>query len=431
MRQRIVIIGGGFAGVECAKRLSERFKQQQGLEVVLLSADSYLLFYPLLIKVAVGSLEARHVSVNLRTYLPACRVILGKFLGFSPVRRSVKYRALGKDQELSLDYDQLILALGGASKIPDIPGLRAKALTISDLNDSSHCYHAVMRRFEDANALEPEQVERRRALLSFAVVGGGYTGVEMASELMSLLQHASKNYPKIKPEDCAVHLIEMQDHLMGGVSAKLDQVVTERLKSQGVQLHLACSLKEVGEGVLSLDSGRKLRLETVFWAGGLSPNPVILNLPVPKSKGGLIQTTEYLNVAGLHDVWAIGDCANNPDRKGEPLPNTAQIAKKLAKHLVKNLVNLIESRPLLAHRVKSQGMLLPMAERFAVLYTKNLVIKGRAPWLLWFVYHIVMLPQARHKTLVMAELILNQIVGRELVDPALRSNKGQDLRRIA
>ncbi|MFW7379839.1 MAG: NAD(P)/FAD-dependent oxidoreductase [Oligoflexus sp.] len=431
-KRRIVVVGGGFGGVYCAKHLSERLKHHKEWEVVLLSMDSYLLFYPLLIKVAVGEVEPRHASIYLRGYLKYVKVVLGKFTDLVATRSEICYQPHLQDNVLSLNYDHLVFALGSGSDVPNIPGLKEKVRLMQSIDDAVKSRRLLLDRLEEAESLGLyDRRDLQRKLLSFAVIGGGYTGIELASDLKEFLNEVTKNYPSIDKEDASVHLIEMTNQLLPGQGEKLAKVVARRLQQQGVEIHLGEAVKKVQASYIQLESGKSFLADTIYWCGGVTPPDVLKDLPLPKSDKGMILTTPYLNVAGHRNIWAIGDCAANVSPDGKLLPPTAQIANKLARHLVRNILNAIKDKPWLASRVKSSGMMIPLGQRFAAIKMGRFVFKGKMPWYLWCIYHSLKIPQFSHKLKISFELLIDSLFGRNVGDPGLRQKSKSKENRVA
>jgi NADH dehydrogenase len=416
-KRKIVIVGGGFGGLYAAKYLAERLAQNDEWEVVVLSNTSYLLFYPLLIKVATGQVESRHASVFLRGYLDRCRVVLGQFLDYDPQRQQLRFQPHLHDEPQTMTYDHLVLALGSKTVMPDIPGLAQNARTMHSIEDALESRQLFLDRLEMAEG--EADPAKRRELLTFTIVGGGYTGCELAIDFYEFLQDAQTLYPHVNADDIHVHLVEMEKQLLPGMPEKLSQATQQHLENRGVQLHLEDSLESVDRQQARLKSGMILPGGGLYWCAGVGPTRATQNLKLPKNKKGFIKTTEYLNVPGDEHVWAIGDCAANPSPGGSVYPPTAQIALKMARHLAKNILRSTVDKPILACRVKSAGMIIPLGKHYAAAQIRSLTMTGIVPWFVWGSYYAWRIPRISNKFKLAFDLIMDEFSGRDVGDPAL------------
>ncbi|MHC4430059.1 MAG: NAD(P)/FAD-dependent oxidoreductase, partial [Planctomycetota bacterium] len=350
LRKRIVILGGGFGGAYCAQAL-ERTLRGKDVEVVLFERHNYFIFYPLLLEAGTGSLEPRHAVVPLRAFLKKTDLRMADVVDVDFERRAVRYRLVGSDTTAELDYDHLVIALGSVTRMPDdVPGLRTHAYEIKSLADAVGLRDRAIAALELANATE-ESI-RRRALLHFVVVGGSFTGAEVAGEFEMFLRQGARRYGRVGQWEVAVTLVERDDRILRALPA---------------------------ESVV-LSDGETLDAHTVIWCAGIEQNPLICKWPLPADDRGYILCDRDLRVQEFENVWAIGDCAINPDREGNGYPATAQHAVAQAGHLARNLAAVLSGAATKPCDIMTKGSLAALGCRTGVAKVFGLKLSGFAAW---------------------------------------------------
>ena len=349
--QRIVIVGGGFAGVKCARVLQ---KQVRGTaEVVLFSRDNHMVFQPLLPDVAGSSLNPRAVAPPLRLLLPRIRCRTETVLEIDAAANEIVHE--GHDgTPRRLRYDHLVVACGNVVNLNGLPGMADHALPLKTIGDAIAMRAHVMRQLEKADLADtPEQ---RAFYLTFIVVGGGFSGVEIAGELNDLLRHSLKHYPNVRADDVMVTLLHGQAEILPELTPALRRFAQQRMAGRGIKLMCEVKAAEVTKRGVLLTNGRKVEGATVICTVGTAPNPLVAALDAPKERGRLA-TEPDMRVPGHANLWAVGDCAIVPNAyDGKAGPPTAQFAEREGCQCAKNIARVLRGEATLPFHHKSFGM---------------------------------------------------------------------------
>lgn len=388
-KQRVVVLGGGFAGAYCAQALQRRLRGED-TEVVLLDRHNYFLFSPLLVEAGTGSLEPRHAVVSIRAFLPEAKFKMAELSGVDAERQLVHYRLPETDRTESLSYDYLVLALGSVTNLPPVPGLAEFAFEIKSLADAVALRDRAIRMLELADSTEDEGA--RRALLHFVFMGGNFTGAEAAGEFEVFLREAAKKYSNLNPRDVSVTLIEVTDRLLRALDADLSEYATEKMRRRGIEVLLNESVERITEDTVELRSGRGLEARTVIWCAGIAPSPHLQNVPFPKDERGYLLTERDLRVPDFENVWALGDCAVNPGPSGAPYPATAQHAVRQGKHAAADIVRVMQGKPTSPCDIESTGSLAALGCRTGVARVFGIKLSGFPAWWLWRTVYFLKMP---------------------------------------
>ena len=241
-KPRIVILGGGFAGAYCAQALERKLRADQA-EVVLIDRNNYFIFYPLLVEAGTGSLEPRHAVVSIRAFVNRTRFVMAEAVGADFEARQVLYRPTGEDRPRRLGYDHLVLAPGSVTRLPQVPGLAEHGFEIKSLADAVRLRDHAIRQLERADGCSDE-ADRRR-MLHFVVVGGNFTGVEVAGEFDVFLRRASRRYRSVRADEVAVTVVELGSRILPALDEDLASYATERLRERGVRVALDVSVSSI------------------------------------------------------------------------------------------------------------------------------------------------------------------------------------------
>ncbi len=386
---RIVILGGGFGGAYCAQGL-ERALRGRDADVLLVDRNNYFVFHPLLIEAGTGSLEPRHAVVPLRAFLKTVRFRMAETTGVDLTRRIVMARIPGEASAHEIPYDQLVLALGSITRLPEVPGLRQLGFELKSLPDAVQIRDRAIQMLERSDA-SPDAA-RRQALLRFLVVGANFTGVEVAAELQIFLRQARRRYPNVAPGDIDIVLVEMADRILPALSPSLAAYAAEKMRRRGIGIRLRSSVARIDPEEVTLVGGEKLPCFTVIWCAGIRPHPLIAGLGLPTTSQGYLQCDEFLRVRGQEDVWAVGDSAAIPNPAGGVYPPTAQHAVREGKHVAANLARRLSGERLVTFRYASKGSLVPLGCRSAVAEVFGFKLSGFPAYFLWRTYYWLMMP---------------------------------------
>jgi NADH dehydrogenase len=289
-----------------------------------------------------------------------------------------------------VSYAHLVIALGSVTGLPDVPGLPDYGFGMKNLSDAMALRDRAVHMLEVADAVaDPAE---RRTLLHFVVVGGSYTGVEVAGQFHTFLRQASRRYPNLQPEECQVTLVQRKDRILPTLDADLADYAAHHLRRLGVTIHLNTAAVKVEEERVYLDSREWLPTRTVIWCAGIAPNPFLKQLPVPRDGHGYILCERDLRVRGYETLWAIGDCAVNLDSEGKPYPATAQHAVRQGQHLAHNLACVMRGEAAEPCEIKSPGQLAALGSYRGVAKIYGLKFAGFPAWFLWRTVYLTKMP---------------------------------------
>jgi NADH dehydrogenase len=384
--QKVVILGGGFGGAYCAQRL-EKLLGAEEADILLLDGNNYFIFYPLLVEAGTGSLEPRHAVISIRAFLKRVRFRMGAVEKIDLEHRTVTYSVEGEGHEAG--YDQLVLALGSVTNTPDIPGLHDYGFVLKSLADAVALRDRAIAALEKANARGSAGLCSE---LHFVVVGGNFTGAEVAGEFLAFLRQASREYENVAAEDCHVTLVELKDRILSALDADLSAYALQALRKQGVQVFLDNSVVRIEEDTVHLKDGGSLRSNTVIWCAGIAPSPILDHLDLPKDERGYVLCDPSLRVEGHPEVWGIGDCAVNPDPDGRPYAATAQHAIRQGVHLAENLKRVCRADPPQPFVYDSRGSLAALGCRTGVARVGPMKLSGWPAWFLWRTVYLFKMP---------------------------------------
>ena len=241
---RIVIVGAGFAGATCARTLERALRSRRDVEIVLLDRHNYFVFTPLLVEAGTGSLRPRHAVVSIRAFLKRSRFVMAEVTAVDPAARQLRYRLEPGAPERALDYDHLVLALGSVTRLPPVPGLAEHGFELKSLADAVALRDRAIAMLELAEATDDDA--QRRALLHVVVVGGNFSGVEVAGEFLAFLREASRRYARVRPSDCRVTLVELGDTILSALGGPLSRYAEKRLGKMGVDVITRHAVDAIG-----------------------------------------------------------------------------------------------------------------------------------------------------------------------------------------
>jgi NADH dehydrogenase len=417
IKSRIVILGGGFAGVATAERLERKFGPDPSVEFTLISDTNALLFTPMLAEVATSSLEPTHISSPLRTSLRRTNVVRRRADGIDVERRRVLLEpdsgSAGNAAE-EVPYDHLVLALGAVSNYLGMDNLQENALDFKTLPDAIRIRNHAIDAFERADR-EPNP-EIRRSLLTFVVAGGGFAGAELAGGLNDFVRGMLAYYPNIPPEELRIIVIHSRGRILPELSETLADYALEHMKERGVTFELNTRVADAQRGVVVLDSGEEIRTETLVWTAGTTPNPLLQDLPVEHDKRGAVPVDENLAVPGYAGLWAAGDCAAVTDAKtGEPCPPTAQFALREAHTLAHNVHASVRGRSPKAFHFSGLGTLCVVGHHTACAEIKGVRFSGLLAWMMWRAVYLSKLPGLERKVRVFVDWNIELFFPRDIV----------------
>ncbi|WP_280357033.1 NAD(P)/FAD-dependent oxidoreductase [Nocardia otitidiscaviarum] len=408
---RIVIVGSGFAGVECARTL-ERTLRPGEAEVTLVAPDDAALYLPLLPQVAAGVLTARAVSVSLRRVLRRTEIAPGMVVGVEPDARRCVVRRLRSGLEYALDYDHLVLTPGSITRVMDVPGLREYGFGMKTLAEAVYLRDHVLRQLDLAAVAETEAERCERT--TFVAIGAGYAGTETAAVLNRLTKAAARQYfPRLDPTTVRWHLITHGDHIMPELGERLGADAKRLLARREIDFRPGASAAEVTERSVTLTTGAVIPTRTVLWSAGVAPSPLAAHLGAETARGRVVVGAD-LTVPGLAGVWACGDAAAVPDLStgGDAVcAPTAQHAGRQGRRLARNLTATLRGAARTPYRHRDLGMVVDLGGRDALARPLGIGLRGVPAQFVTRAYHLLALRTVVARTRTVFDWTLHALAG--------------------
>jgi NADH:ubiquinone reductase (H+-translocating) len=388
---RIVILGGGFAGVTTALELAKRCAGVLPVHITLVSEHNFFLFTPMLAEAAIGAVETRHILYPIRTLCGVWGIEFGEMSveAIDLGRRWLIARHRRSPVRQQVHYDKLVLSLGAAPNVATVPGAAEHALTFKAVGDAVRIRNHVIDLFEAAALIDDPWARQR--LLTFVVVGAGHAGTELMAGLEELTRGILlRHYPSI-PRD-GIRLVLVGSAVLPQTATNLATYTKEQLLKRGIELETARAA-EVTAGGLKLQDGRVIPSHCVIWTAGDRVSPVIAELPLAQTRDGRLQVNEFFEVEGVRDVYALGDNAAQADpHTGVPYVATAQVAVRQARALAAVLEAVLTGREKRPFRFRVLGEMVPLSRRTAVADLRGLKLVGFPAWFLWKTVYMLKLP---------------------------------------
>ena len=411
MGQRIVILGGGIGGVYTALHLERELKRRRDVEIILISRSNYFLMTPFLFEAGSGVLEPRHAVNPIRSLLKRTRFIEAEIDSIDLERKVVQTR-LVMEEPLAVEYDQLVLALGGVTNTKIIRGFE-HGLTFKTLGDAITLRNRTIQLFERAD-VEPHG-DRKRAQLTFVVIGGGFVGMELMGELTVFTRRLCRVYKNIRPEDVRYELIEAAGRIAPEFDEKLADYATDVLRSRGVSVRVNTKVDSIEDGRVNLPGGEVIPAETIVISTGVAPPPLLRDLPVEKSPRGAVMVEPTMQCKSRPEVWALGDCAFIPSPSGKPYPALAQHALREARVLARNIAASLCGGKLEPFVYETVGNLAALGHYDGVGKVYGIRLRGFIAWWVWRSYYLFRMPQWRRRVRVMVDWTVSLLFGTDIV----------------
>ena len=402
--KRILVLGGGFAGVECCLKLESYFGINSEIEITLVSEDNFILFTPMLPQVASGTIETRHIVTPIRTLIKKIKFYEGKIKYVDPHGKSVALYGTNENRGMLIHYDFLVVALGSKTNFFGMKNVEENSYQMSTINDAILLRNRIIDLMEQAeNETDPIL---RKALLRIVIVGGGFAGVETAGELNDFISDVSEYYPSISENDVKVTLIEATTEILNGFPQKLANFAKEKLVERGINVILDAGVTSFDGKEVLLKSGSKsnkvllsdssqqkghsrlveinsISSRTLVWTAGVTPIDLVKESLFRTHKGRIL-VNEYLQVPQFPEVFAIGDCSTfDPALSMKPFPPTAQIAEAHAKIAANNLKELVCGGKMTKFDYSWKGQSAIIGKRTGIASFFGINISGFLAYLLW------------------------------------------------
>ena len=385
---RIIIVGGGFAGVRCAKTLRKRLPPS-ACEIVLFNRENHLVFHPLLPEVAGGSINPDGVAVPLRYLLPSVHCRTEAVTGIDLRKHLLAYE--GHDSQVRrMRYDHIVLTCGATVNLGSIPGMADHAFPLKTVGDAIALRAHLMQQLDKAEVCDDSA--QRRQYLSVVVVGGGHSGVETAGEINDLLRGSRRFYPAIAEHHIKVTVVHSKPQLLPEVNPELREFARGKMEQSGIEVLTNARVEVVTADGAGLNDGRMVPAGTVVCTIGTSASAIIEELDAPKEHGRLL-TDADMRLRGIPDAWAAGDCACNINGyDGCPCPPTGQSAERQGRQVAQNILRVLQRQPTRPLWIRPLGQLCSLGGHSAVADFFGVRVSGFFAWFLWRGVYLFKLP---------------------------------------
>ncbi|MEO8695800.1 MAG: FAD-dependent oxidoreductase [Acidimicrobiales bacterium] len=408
----VVVVGGGFGGAFAARELERRLRHRDE-RVLLVAPDNFLLFSPLLPEAASGTIEPRHSVIPLREFLRRTDIVAGTIESLDlSARTAVLVDERGSRTDLS--FRSVIIAPGSTPRVLPIPGLVEHAVGFRTLADAIWLRNNVLAQLEAANAAT--DASRRRALLTFTFIGGGYAGVEALAELESMARDALRMYPRLRVIDMRWVLVEAQSTLLPGIQSTLARYTERILRKRGIEVYTESRLASCVDNMVTLDGPdvAPYRSETIVWTAGQRPSSFVAGLGLPLDERGRVVVDKYLAVDGTTHTYILGDAAAVPDRDGGTSPATAQHALREGRIAAINAAADLGIGTRRPFRYRNRGLAVTLGRWRGAAQVKQFSFTGPLAWWMGRSYHLLMLPGFSRKARVVTDWTLSLAFPRDV-----------------
>jgi NADH dehydrogenase len=393
--KRVLILGGGHAGVRCARELLELRRGTDEVEITLVSRENVEVWHGLMPQIVSGVLQAQHVLIPLREVLPGVTIYTREIEAIDLKARRVTLSQGGEGGQVELDADYLVIALGSVTDLSRFPGLTEHALQTKTIGDFIHLRNHLIEMLEAAS-VTTDPAERRR-LLTFVVAGAGYAGVEIASEANEFLRASLKSYPMLKSEELRVINVDILTRILPSFNDRLASRVVDRMKARGIELRLGLGLKEATGSAVTLTDGSRIETRSIIATVGIGTNPLLRNLSAPLARGRLV-CDRFCRVEGFPGVYAVGDNAAVPDpASGQPFGAMVMVAFGEGKQAARNIVAEIRSQPPEPTRPARFGEVALLSRRYGVAQVRGIELHGRPAALVSRLLFLSFMPSWRRR----------------------------------
>ncbi|BFU92729.1 MAG: nucleotide-disulfide oxidoreductase [Nitrospira sp.] len=416
---RIIIVGGGFAGVKCARTLRKKLSANT-CEIVLFSPENNMVFYPLLAEVASAAINPGAVTAPLRQMLHGVRCRTEEVRHIDLTTSEVEYeRYDGRSGRMA--FDHAVLSCGTVVNLTMVPGMAGHAFPLKSVGDAMALRFHVMEQLEKAEVCDDP--ERRRWYLSFVVIGGGFTGVEAAGEINDLIKTSTRFFSNFTAGDVTVTLVHSRDQILPEVSPTLREFARTKMEQAGIKMILnARATMATAEGV-ELHDGRMLRGTTLVCTIGTTAPLLVQRLDVPKERGRLL-TDPDMRVRGVSNLWTVGDCAHIVNAyDGQVSPTTGQFAERQGRQAAENIVRVLRGQSTEPFSYRPLGQLCGIGKRNAVAEIAGVRLSGFPAWWLWRTVYLLKSPSWSRRVKVAFDWTWELFFPRDLAHPRVNQTE--------
>ena len=398
-KKRILVLGGGFAGVDCTRKLESYFHSDYDIEITLVSDDNFLLFTPMLPQIVAGTIAPRHIVMPLRALCKKSRIYESVVRDIDPVQQHVTLEGTPEKIGVRIHYDYLVIALGSETNFFGLKNVEKHSFTMKTLADAISLRNRLIDMLEQAENEKNPKIKER--LLTFVIVGGGFAGVETAGEINDFLHDAVSYYHNTKKDDIHVILVEAASTILQGFNKRLTKYAHNKLKKNGIRILLESAvtsfdgknviLNKLSEPSVGIDSKNIISSHTLVWTAGVTPVEIIQN-SIFKIKKGKIVVNEFLEIPNHPGIFAIGDCSQFDDEVHNKFPPTAQLAEAHAKLVAYNIKQTIANKEKKKFEYNWKGQSAIIGKHYGIAEVMGMKITGFWAWILWRNYYLTKMP---------------------------------------
>jgi NADH dehydrogenase len=411
---RIVVLGGGFAGIYAVMELERRLGRDPAVEITLVNKDNFFVFTPMLHEVAASDLDLTHIVNPIRKLLRSATFFHGDVLEIDLAQKAVVVtHGVDGSHPHRLEYDHLVLALGAVTNFFGTPGLAARAFTMKTLGDAIALRNRIIDSLEEGDFECCPNVRRR--MMTFVIAGGGFAGVETVAAVHDFMYAALPHYPHLQPSDIRVVLVHPGAVILPELSEKLGRYAQRKLAARGIEMRLETKVKALTDDGVALSDGTHVPSANLVWTAGTAPNPLLERLACRKDRGRVV-VDEFLQVPDWPGLWSLGDCACVPDAaSGGIYPPTAQHASRQGKTLARNIAAEIRGGRKRPFAFKTLGQLATIGRRTGVANILGVNFSGFVAWWMWRTIYLMKLPRVERKVRVALDWTLDLLFTKDLV----------------
>jgi NADH:ubiquinone reductase (H+-translocating) len=411
-KTKIIIAGGGFAGLYAAMHFDKGLARRPDVEVTLISRDNFILFTPMLHEVAAGDLYPGDIVNPLRRILRHVKVVEADVQSVDLQKRLVRSTGGLAEHELNFEFDHVLLALGSETNFFNMQGVQDWAVTMKNLADATLLRNRMVALFEEA-VFEGDD-NTRRELLTFVTAGGGFSGTETTGAVNDFVREIVRYYPQLREELIRVVVVHPGNFILPELGEELGRYAERKLRKRKVEVIKGARVANYDGKVVTLNNGTSIPTRTLIWTAGVRPSAVIASLGCQTERGRVL-VGEYLAVTGVPGLWAAGDCAAVPVLNTDKFhPPTAQHGLREGLIAAKNIEAVVLNRPLQPLRFQMMGQLASIGHHAGVAMVFGIKFSGFIAWCFWRSVYLMKLPRLAKKLRVMASWTLDLFFGREI-----------------
>lgn len=412
--KKILILGGGYAGIGVLNKIQKTFESNVDVNIELVSESNFFLHTPMLPEMATGTIEPRHIATPIRRFCKRAQFHQSKVVDISLDSKKVTIQRMSDKSQKILSYDYLVLAMGGKTNFFGNSNIEKNSLTIKSLDDAIIIRNHIISMLEDAD--QETDLILQQKLMTFVVVGGGFAGVETVGELNDFIREsARKFYRNISHDNIRIILVSAGDKILPEIG-NLGEYAKQALQKAGVEIYTNTRLEDISDNIAILNNGEKIPTSTVIWAGGNTVEDVIKKIDTEHHKSGRLVVNKQLKLEDHPEVFALGDCAYSVDpRSGKSYPPTAQHAIRQAKTVAKNLehkINGIEIQDDFIYNTK--GSMAKIGKNDGVALLLGHEFRGILAWFIWKQYYLSTLPTNEKKIRVGLDWFIDLFFPRDI-----------------